>query len=305
MAKYVDYYDWKVQLAYAYKPGMLELGEWISISKKINGVRATFYDNNLVSRSGKIFHGFNNIIKDLKALTTSLDSNLVFDGELCLKEKYKKNMSDNEAFKVAAGIANSSVNMENKYKLKFIIFDIIHETAFETRLTASRYNSRSNLLLKIKDIIKDNENVSIVPIVYRGKDHNKIETVLKVANNAGWEGIMINRNLPYQFKRTKNILKYKTFNTIDLEIVELKEGEGKYTNTLGAIGCKYKNNIVYVGTGFDDLTRNDLWHKGSELLGKICEVKYKDITNDKSTMLPSLQFPVFVCIREDKTESDD
>ena len=36
--------------------------------------------------------------------------------------------------------------------------------------------------------------------------------------------------------------------------------------------------------------------------GAIIEVKYKEITKDKKTGLESLQFPVFVGIRNDKIE---
>lgn len=36
--------------------------------------------------------------------------------------------------------------------------------------------------------------------------------------------------------------------------------------------------------------------------GRLCEVKYKEISYDKNTGAESLQFPVFISIRTDKDE---
>ena len=42
------------------------------------------------------------------------------------------------------------------------------------------------------------------------------------------------------------------------------------------------------------------WHNRDNLIGVLCEVKYKEVSYDKSTGADSLQFPVFVRIRNDK-----
>ena len=68
--------------------------------------------------------------------------------------------------------------------------------------------------------------------------------------------------------------------------------------TAGAIAVKFRDNIVNVGSGFDDKSRDFIWQNREELIGRIAEVKYKEISKDKKTGLESLQFPVFVQIRE-------
>lgn len=302
MAKNVDYRDWKIQLAHTYTGTELKKDEWFSISKKINGIRATFFDNNLISRSGKILKGLNHITEQLRNLYKE-----VFDGELRLKPEYCIGLSDNEAFKIGTGIANSTINMEEKHKLEFIIFDCINENIFNNEGISETYKKRCTNLLMIKwqiDTFIDYNNLKFVPVLYQGTDQTMIQKLLDQEDAAGLEGIMINRDMPYEFKRSKGLLKYKKFNTIDLTIVDFKEGEGKYVGTLGAIGCLYDDNIVYVGTGLDDLMRDELWKNKEALIGRICEVKYKDITCNKETKLTSLQFPIFVCIREDKIEAD-
>lgn len=65
---------------------------------------------------------------------------------------------------------------------------------------------------------------------------------------------------------------------------------------------KYKGNEVKVGSGFTDEQREYFWKNKDNLTGVLCEVKYKEISQDKGTGLDSLQFPVFVGLRTDKTE---
>ena len=66
------------------------------------------------------------------------------------------------------------------------------------------------------------------------------------------------------------------------------------------------SNTVYVGSGFTDEQRYEIWEMQEAFLHKLVEVKYKDITNNKETGLASLQFPVFVRFRDtiDKDISD-
>ena len=40
------------------------------------------------------------------------------------------------------------------------------------------------------------------------------------------------------------------------------------------------------------------WKDKNNLIGRVIEVKYKEISKDKKTGLESLQFPIFVGIRE-------
>ena len=85
-------------------------------------------------------------------------------------------------------------------------------------------------------------------------------------------------------------------------IVACEEGNGRLQGTLGAFVLDYKGNEVRVGSGFTDEQRADFWHRRDEMIGTLCEVKYKEISSDKNTGAESLQFPVFISLRTDKTE---
>ena len=298
--------NWKVQLAKTYEPGMIKQGEWFSISQKINGARATYFAGCMVSRTGNKIEGLQDIIQDIKTLEKAYGKKLAIDGELRLREVYCKGLTDNEAFKIGTGIVNSTRDMTQKYKLQFIIFDVMPQKEWIYDFCELRYGDRFAQLGELETLIHnlDLNTLRTVPIMYHGKDQEQIEKCLIEANRNGWEGIMINRDERYQFKRTNAILKYKSFNTIDLECIGMIEGTGKYEGVMGALCCKFGENIVNVGTGFDDMTRKFIWEQGSWIKGKIIEVKYKDITSDAVTGLKSLQFPVFVQIKTDKIEPD-
>ena len=81
--------------------------------------------------------------------------------------------------------------------------------------------------------------VEEVPVFYAGYDISQIEVCSDFAYECSMEGIMINRDSMYQFKRTSELLKYKKFNTIDLEVIGFQEGTGKYEGVLGALICKW------------------------------------------------------------------
>ena len=83
-----------------------------------------------------------------------------------------------------------------------------------------------------------------------------------------------------------------------MEVVDAEEGYGRNKGTLGALVVKYKDNTVNVGSGFTDEERKNFWENREDIIGRVIEVKYKEITTDKKTGLESLQFPVFCGLRE-------
>ena len=282
-------FNWEIQQAYPIEKYPLKPNTWITITQKCNGVRATYYRGKIMARSGVEFKGLDHILNELNIAY----SNYVLDGELMLKDK--TGLTDNEAFRKATGIINSD---GDKSEICMTVFDCLPVADFDSPTPKRRYSQRRQLM----DGLEDTDNVKFLPALYQGTDHTQIPILLDKMVAEDKEGLMVNLDVPYKRKRHSGILKVKRFYTMDLRVVSVEEGEGKYVGMLGKVNVEFNGNVVGVGSGFTDEQRIKYWEDKDYLVNKIIEVKYKEVSTDKKTGLQSLQFPVFVCVREDKTE---
>lgn len=288
--------EWEVQQAYPVDKYPLKVGAEFWLTQKLNGARATLYEGQLLARSGMPYKGLEHITDALSWLRVA---GFVADGELTLKDK--GSLSDNEAFRVATGVLNS--DSVNKTVICYTIFDMIPIKDFDSPTPQTTYRYRREILNQFAQRIGDTDGaVKVLPVLYHGTDQSKIDELLEQMVREDKEGLMINTDVPYRRTRHKGILKVKRFYTMDLPIIRCEEGTGRLSGTLGAFVLKYKENEVKVGSGFTDEQREQFWNNRDDMEGLLCEVKYKEISQDKGTGLESLQFPVFVGIRTDKTE---
>jgi DNA ligase 1 len=292
-------FQFNVQLGTSIKDVKLTPNSKIFISRKLNGVRMIYLNEEFRSRQGKVITGLNHILNDINSL--NLNNNIVLDGELIRKNI--DGVSDAMNFQISSGIVNS--NSEDKSELKYVIFDIITKDDFSLGISEYKYSDRKAALLSVKDKIKSLhlENIEIVEFMYEGNDHSQIDKWLQYCErpDVDYEGIMINLDTQYECKRTKNLIKAKKFYSCDIRCVRLERGKTTSTeNTLGSIICNYKGYEVAV-SGFKDDFADYYWHHPDEIIGRIIEVKYKEETKNKQGGL-SLQFPKFICIRNDKNE---
>lgn len=288
--------EWEVQQAYPIDKYPISQGTEFWLTQKLNGARATFYHGELLARSGVPYRGVEHITRKLIWFE---ECGYVLDGELTLKDKGE--LSDNEAFRVATGILNS--DDENKTAICYTIFDLVPIQDFESANPKLNYKERRFIMESMKDNL-NTEYTQLLPVLYHGKDQGKIDEFLEQMVAEDKEGLMLNTNCPYRRTRHRGILKIKRFYTMDLPIIGYEEGTGRLEGMLGAFVLSYNGNEVKVGSGFTDEQRVDFWNNRDDIVseGCLCEVKYKEVSSDKNTGLESLQFPVFVQLRNDKPE---
>ena len=286
-----------VQLGTSIEKVKLLGNEKIFISRKLNGTRTAFVGDKCMTRQGKEYKGLDHIISDLQKI---VGTEMFVDGELLYKNK--EGLSDSEAFQKGTGIAMSKDN--DKSELKLVIFDIFPLNEFWSGKSKESYSNRKKHLIELGEKITalGTDNLEIVQMCYEGYDHSEIWKWLDYAERHDWEGVILNFDTPYECKRTKNLIKVKKFYTYDLEVIGVEEGTGRNKGTLGALVVKYKNNTVNVGSGFTDEERSYYWNNQDKIIGRVIEVKYKETTTDKKTGLESLQFPVYVGLRENGKE---
>lgn len=278
----------------------LKDGEWFSLSQKLNGIRATYVQGKMISRQGKEIRGLEHITIPLKWVNSDMEEDMIYDGELIRKNV--DGIPDNDNFRLTTSIVNAEGN--DKSELEFVIFDCLLYDEFVNGYSKLKYKDRRNILNTVIEYVDTDarEDIRAVPIFYQGTDQSEIDKQLAIADELGYEGLMLNKDAPYECKRVTSLIKIKSFKFSDLRIIGYEEGDGKYKGMLGAVIVNYKGNSVNVGSGFDEAERFELWKNPDELINKIATIKYKEVSKNKDTGLESLQFPVWNGLREDKDE---
>ena len=291
--------QWEVQQSYNIEKSPLKENEWFSLSEKLNGVRGTFYDGKMFSRQGKEFAGLEHIIADIEQLFPNAD-NWVLDGELVRKNI--DGVSDNENFRIGTGLLGQ--DDADKSCMQFVVFDFLPKSEFAEGESVLTYKERLTEIQELHEtIIKLSlSSITTVKILYTGTDEKMIDHYLDIMVAEDKEGLMLNRDSKYSCKRHNGILKVKRFYTVDLKVTAVEEGSGRNAGRLGAFVVDYKGNHLNVGSGMNDQQREEFWTQRDEMPGRVIEVKYKEESSDKKTGLLSLQFPIFVTLREEGKE---
>lgn len=290
---------WEIQQGMGISKVKLKKDEWIALSLKLNGIRSTRFKGEFKSRQNKVQEGLNHIQNELNQIEWLSD--FVIDGEMVRNNI--DNIPDNENFRLTTSMMNSK--SADKSEIVYTVFDLIPTEEFIKGESSLGFKDRlSHYLDELRADISSLglKSITVAPTYYTGTDHSKIEELLTEIDGQGYEGLMALRDTHYKCKRHNGILKCKVFETSDCKIIGYEEGDGRLKGTLGSFIIEYKGNSVNVGSGYSDIQREEFWSNKDNYIGRILEVKYKEESKDKTTGLVSLQFPTFVCIREDGKE---
>ena len=261
-----------------------------AIYLKENGVRGEIIvDNGVVkirSRQGLYVEGFLDMENSFRNLPNGL-----YEGEFTAIGSFK---DSNERCRKTRSIYSSNGIKEG---IKIGLFDYI---SLEDMIECKNNIPTTERKKFIENIAKNanSELIYYIEPIYVGNDLSMMEKILDDVTAAKEEGISANiLTAPYEFKKSKWAVKYKKFNTIDLKIIGMTEGDGKNKGKLGSMLVDYKGTPVGVG-GWTDYERDYYWNNQDEYIGRVLEISYKDITTDTKTGKESLEFAQRVTMRE-------
>ena len=242
---------------------------------------------------------------------------LMLDGELiCYKDNklLDRKTSNGICNKVLKGTAS-----ENELNLiQMQLWDIVRvDSNTFSPLEDKSYEARLEDLYSILNMSIFSK-LEVIPTEVVNSMEEALEHFQKMLSQ-GLEGtILKNQDAKWSNTRSKDLVKLKEENTIDLLVVDIEEGSGDFEGGLGAIICETsdKKLRVRVGTGFsfedrgfvNDLSNGkkvvkqikSLEEVSKNYLGKIVEVKYNQIIKSKGKDEMSLFLPRLVCVRNDK-----
>lgn len=270
------------------------------LTEKLDGVRCVYVatqNGRFYSRQGQAFEG----LTQLEDECSFLPLGYVYDGELLLKND--NNLDSKDLYRETMKVVSSDKEKKN---VIFNIFDMIPIDDFYKGKSEITAEQRKYMITEIFYYLNTPHLKEVTPL-YQGNNKFAIEEHLDRITKAGGEGVMINiANAPYECKRSKNLLKVKKMQTADVKVISLEEGTGQNKNKLGAIVIEFvaPDNNAYtckVGSGLTQEQREYFWVNPNELLHKIIEISYFEISQNKNGSY-GLRFPVFKHIRPDKEE---
>ena len=269
-----------VLLNFAFSLDLLRLSEfkdqnvsgWLA-SEKLDGVRAYWDGENLLSRQGKRLNA------DVLWLSGGYP------------ELYAKELKFEE---IQASVMDKQPDEKAWSRLKFHVFDVPE--------ASGGLLDRLEVLAKF---LKNEPNDNLI-IIKQIKMHDNAQ-FLKFTKDMiakGGEGAVVREpNAPYERKRSKNALKFKKFKDAECEVVSINKGSGKYANLAGSLTCRAlggkddkekagepkEGTIFKIGSGLSDEQRTN-----PPKIGSIITYKFQNLTSYGKP-----RFPIFLRVRED------
>jgi DNA ligase-1 len=292
-----------VALAKDYESKFIDFAtETIYASRKLDGVRClAIIDSkgvvNCFSRAGNKFETLAKVEAELTSLGLS---DVVFDGEICLMNP---DGTDDFAGTMSV-IRKKDYTIDNP---KYLIFDILSGQDFRDKKGKETYSTRYNRLL-LCFAGNDYQHLEVVTqdIILSEED---IQTSLLKADAKSWEGLILRKDVSYEGKRSKSMLKCKTFTDAEYVVTGLEigpfrkivSGKEELIQAMTNILIEHKGNVVSVGSGFSLAQREHFRDHPEEIVGKVVTVKYFEETKNQNGLY-SLRFPTFKVLHGDKRE---
>ncbi len=271
-------------------------------SRKLDGCRCLTIvkdgDIKFFSRTGKEFMVLDNVRKAIQDELIGEDFlpsvDFVLDGEICIVDsKGNENFTD-----VMKEIRKKDHTIE---KPRYKIFDILTLDDFINQSSKTLFDERYDTYIKIQSpsgILDPVEQIDIVDLVSMDKQH-------AYANEHGWEGLIIRKNIQYAGKRSKNMLKVKSFHDDEYKVIGTVNSINRIISPatgleieeemLSSVIIEHKGFKVNVGSGFSIEERQEYFKNPKDIIGKKITVKYFEETTDQNGNL-SLRFPTLKAI---------
>lgn len=254
-----------------------------------------------ISRQGKKFTTLNNLTEPVLNFMQNdelgLTGRWVLDGEVCIMN------GDKEDFRGLMSLVRRKDSTIDNPRYK--VFDLLTEDEFYGRVESPNFSARYDMLTFLAagftnpaiDVIEQ-ERITSQEILDNWQERRKA---------GDWEGVMVRKDVPYEGKRTNNLLKIKPFQDAEYVVTGIIEGDLTYNTPSGsetvhgvsALTIEHKGNAVKVGSGITKDQRMAWVADPNLIIGKTITVQYFEETQDKKTGEFSLRFPVLKYVYEE------
>lgn len=245
------------------------------ISRKLDGLRAINKKNTIISRNGKMYISVPHLYQD----------KLVLDGELF-------NPDFNDDFNTIVSLCKKTKPTQedldiSKRDIQYHIYDLPSQKG----VFSERYKA-------LQEFFKTNKNPAFKMVEsYEVFSMDDIQKYHEQFIEEGYEGSIVRLDLgDYEFKRSKQLLKYKDWMDSEFELVGYEEGEGGRVGTIGKFYVRLDKNLPYniekkenvcksnVKGNFDFLRQ--VWIDRDSYIGTDSTIKFFGYTPDGALRFP-------------------
>lgn len=244
---------------------------------KLDGARCLAIIENgtvrLFSRTQKEWSTMPHIVEELGHLFAG--ETITLDGEL-YNHDYKDDFN-----KIMSIIKRDDIHPDHKL-VQYHVYDVAGPGTYAVRTKIL------DLTLPDAKYCKEVQTVSV-------RSREELEEYQATCVENGFEGCMYrNPSGLYENKRSSSLLKVKTFQDAEFEIVDMEEGKGKLMGHVGAFFLKLSEDKRFKASPIGSLElMAEYWQNRKECIGKKATIKFQNYTPEGVPRFPKLK-----CIRD-------
>jgi DNA ligase-1 len=248
----------------------------IASQAKLDGIRCIVTKDGMWSRNGKPIISAPHIRESLEGLFKK-HPDLIFDGEL-YADKFANDF--NKIVSLVKKTKPTDADLkESEKQIEYHIYDLP--------------SSNNNFIKRMYDLgILFSTYLNLHPYcriveTYSCNNEDEVMELYGGYVEKGYEGQMLRVDGKYENKRSKNLLKHKSFIDEEYTIIDICEGEGNRAGTAGyfvfetADGKPFKSNVKGTWEETAEMLKNK-----KKLIGKEATVKYFNLTPDGIPRFP-------------------
>ena len=257
----------------------------IASSVKLDGIRCIAKSDGLWTRTGKPILSAPHIFESLKHLFEE-NEDLIFDGELYTSNK-EVDFNTIVSCVRKTKPTQEDLNLSEQY-IEYHIYDLPSDPyPYIFRMT------------KLNTIISNLNDSNIKYVGYEVvNNEQQVKEKLSQYISEGYEGQMLRvLDSLYENKRSKFLLKHKTFIDEEFTIIGYSEGIGKFSSKLATLKVDVNGIVVDCTINGTMSYLEELFQIKESLIGKLATVKYFEKTTDGS-----LRFPKIININRESYE---
>jgi len=261
----------KPMLAHSYDDYKTKMTFPVYSQPKLDGIRCIVKADGMWTRNGKRLISAPHIFIEMEHLFEK-DPDLVFDGEL-YADKFA-----NDFNAICSLVKKTKPTWEDLTKSAESIQYHIYDLPSHTGNFIERYQALKELDLDICCVVVETHSAN---------NEAELMALYEEYVTGGYEGQMLRLDAKYENKRSRSLLKHKSFIDTEYTILAVEEGTGNKAGMVGSFLYQTPEGKQFnAAPKFSWEECIAMWDRRDELVGKSATVKYFNLTPDGIPRFP-------------------